>query len=131
MTPPKRKTKRYGAEGSGAWPRLVRYVVQRDAGLCWVCGHFSAKSADHVIPVTEAPEKAMDVSNLKACHSFPGGCPECTIASVARGGKAIYCNELKSMGSVERARRIIEERTGLTLFATRELPSEPEGRDIW
>lgn len=126
--PPKKRPRRNGAEGSGAWPRMVRWVVQRDAGKCWICGHFGAKSADHVIPVTEAPHLAMDSGNLKAAHAYPGGCTECTAASVARGGKAVYCNEVKQMGSVGRARRLIEERTGLRLL-TEVKPPEAEGRE--
>lgn len=109
------------------WRRMVKEVVRRDAGKCWICGHFGAKSADHVIPVTEAPELAMDLSNLKAAHSYPGGCTECSRAS--KDGRQIYCNEIKSAMSVERARRVIEERTGLPLTpATRDDAPEAEGR---
>lgn len=133
--PPARKPrpKRYGAEGGGRWARMVAHVVQRDAGLCHICGHFGGKSADHLIPVTERPDLALEVSNLKAAHAYPNGCPECSAASVARGGKPVYCNELRGMGSVARARRIIEERTGAPLAQPdpRSSPPTREGRDIW
>lgn len=58
----------------------------------------------------------MAASNLQAVHGWPNFCPVCSAASQARGGKRIYCNELKSNGTTERARRIISERTGLALY---------------
>lgn len=116
--PPRAKAaerNRNGAEGS-VWRRVVDFVVDRDLGLCHVCRHPGAKSADHdPFPVTERPDLAMSASNLKAVHGWPNACPVCSAASQARGGKRIYCNELKSSGTTERARRIISERTGLVL----------------
>jgi hypothetical protein len=111
---------RNGAEGA-LWRRITAYVVNRDRGTCWICGHPGAQSADHVIPVTERPDLAVTASNLKAAHGWPGGCPDCTRASAAKGGqKPVYCNEIRGMGSVERARRIITEKTGLALGVTPE-----------
>ena len=131
MANPKKRPKRFGAEGSGVWPRMVKEVVRRDSGKCHLCQHFGAKSADHVIPVTEAPEKAMDMGNLRAAHSYPGGCDECSKAAARTGGSRVYCNEIRGMGSIERARRLIEERTGLKLGITQTQAPESEGRDIW
>jgi hypothetical protein len=118
MTRPKRG---HGADGR-AWRRLVQQVVQRDLGKCWICGHWGAHSADHVIPDTEGGPSNM--ANLKAAHGYPRPCLVCSKAA----GHPIYCNEIRGMGTVERARRIIEERTGLSLEEAG--PSRPEGREL-
>jgi hypothetical protein len=117
MTPPRRRRparSRHGAEGA-VWRRISKAVVSRDYGICWICGHAGANEADHVIPVTERPDLSLDASNLKAAHGWPFPCPVCTPAALARGGKPVYCNELKGGMSVERARRLIQDRTGLGL----------------
>jgi hypothetical protein len=90
----------------------VAHVVGRDFGVCHVCGHTEAKSADHILPVAERPDLELTASNLKAVHGWPHPCPVCSAAAVARGGKPVYCNEIRSSMSTERARRIISERTG-------------------
>lgn len=100
---------RGGAEGA-RWRRLVVYVVQRDRGICHICGHPMATEADHLEPYTENPERALDPSNLKAAHGMKP-CPMCSEAA----GKPIRCNQIRGAMSVARARRIIEERTGLIL----------------
>jgi hypothetical protein len=101
---------------------MVAQIVVRDHGRCWVCGHYGSHSADHVIPDAEGGKSTWD--NLRAVHAYPKGCGPCTAAA----GRPIYCNEIKNMGSVERARRIIEERTGLRLLG--EAPYRAEGRDL-
>ncbi len=118
---------RHGAEGA-VWRRIVKFVVSRDAGICAICGHAGANSADHKVSVTERPDLALTASNLQAAHGYPGGCPACSAASVARGGKPVYCNEIKQALSIERARRIIETRTGLVLSKAE---GEPRGERDW
>lgn len=120
---PTRRPKRSKDAAGAIWRRTVKYVVQRDAGICWICHHAAAKSADHIIPDTEGGSSRPD--NLKAVHSVGSPCPECSRAA----GKPIYCNEIRSFGSVERARRRISDRTGLTLDGPRAAESEPEGRE--
>lgn len=128
MPPRSRPTRsRHGAEGS-VWRRIVRHVVARDRGICAICLHPGAGSADHKVPVAERPDLALAAANLQAAHAYPGGCPTCSAAAVARGGKPVYCNEIKSALSLERARRIIEARTGLTLSATE---GQPGGERSW
>ena len=105
-------------------------MTGRDFGICHICGHGGATSADHVIPVTERPDLAMVLSNIKAAHAWPHPCPTCTPAAVARGGKPVYCNEVKQGWSLDRARRIIEERTGLTLGFGQDRP-ESQGEREW
>jgi hypothetical protein len=109
------------AEGR-SWRRRVGQVVVRDYGKCHICGHYGAKSADHIIPDTEGGSSNMD--NLKAVHGVGSPCPDCSIAA----GKPIYCNEIRQAMSIGRARRLIEQRTGLTLCREQD-PSGPEGRD--
>jgi hypothetical protein len=119
---------RYGAEGA-VWRRIVRAVVSRDRGICHVCRHPGAKAADHLVPVTERPDLALDAANLKAVHAVPAGCPVCSAAALARGGKPVYCNEVKGAMSLDRARRIIETRTGLSLGP--KTAEQPPGERDW
>lgn len=109
------------AEGP-RWRRLVPQIVNRDKGRCHICNHYGACSADHVVPETEDPNLAWEPTNLKAAHGYPKGCGICSKAA----GKPIYCNEIRGMGSIARARRLIEERTGLRLDDG--TPFQPEGR---
>lgn len=114
--------------GSALRDRITAHVVGRDLGVCWICGHTGAKVGDHVIPVTERPDLALDAANIRASHGYrrsgDGACQTCTAAA---GGKPIYCNELRGMGSVDRARRIIAERTGLVLGKQ----DQPRGERDW
>jgi len=115
MPPRRSRPDRHGAEGA-VYRRLVKFVISRDYGICHVCLHPGANSADHhPHPVTERPDLARDPSNMRAIHGYPVACPACSAAAVARGGKPVYCNEVKSAMSLERARRILETRTGLSL----------------
>jgi hypothetical protein len=116
------------AEGS-VWRRIVKSVVSRDKGICSICLHPGAQSADHVISVAERPDLDLNAANLKAAHGWPHPCPACSAAAVARGGKPVYCNEVKQALSLDRARRIIETRTGLTIG--READGEPRGERDW
>jgi hypothetical protein len=132
--PPKRTRPggRYGAEGS-VWRRVTAFVVSRDHGICHVCLHPGAAGADHdPYPVTERPDLALDAGNLKAVHTYlkrgGGQCPVCSPAAVARGGRPVYCNEVKQGMSVERARRIISERTGLAIGS---IPAGEPGEREW
>jgi hypothetical protein len=119
---------RHGAEGA-VWHRIVTFVTGRDHGICHICGHAGAKIADHVIPVTERPDLALDAANLKAAHGYArGGSGECETCSAA-AGKPVYCNEIRGAMSVERARRVIETRTGLALGP--QAGSQPQGERDW
>lgn len=48
--------------------RLHAYVIARDNGICWLCGHPGADTADHVIPVEQRPDLRHDATNLRAAH---------------------------------------------------------------
>jgi hypothetical protein len=116
---PRPTRNRHGAEGA-VWRRISAYVARRDYGRCHICTHLGATQADHLEPVTERPDLALDSSNMKAAHGYPNPCPTCTDAALVKGGKPVYCNELRGSGTVERARRIIEARTGLKLGTAEE-----------
>jgi len=51
---------------ASAWRRIVRAVVVRDAGICWLCGKQGATSADHVRRWADGGTDEM--SNLRAVH---------------------------------------------------------------
>lgn len=125
MTRP--RPNRARAEGA-VWRRIAKSVVSRDFGVCYICGHTGATSADHVIPLTERPDLDLDAANLKAAHGFPHPCPVCSPAAIARGGKPVYCNEVKQGWSLDRARRVIETRTGLALARDQD---KPRGERDW
>lgn len=46
--------------------RRRRYVLSRDNGICWICGHPGATVADHVVPLAEGGADTID--NLRAAH---------------------------------------------------------------
>lgn len=50
------------------WMRLVTWIIRRDRGICWLCGHDGADTADHVIPYDQRPDLAWSPANLKAAH---------------------------------------------------------------
>jgi hypothetical protein len=107
-------------------------VIRRDRGVCHICGHTGAKVPDHLVPVAERPDLALDAANIRAAHGYlkngGGECTVCSAAAVSRGGKVIFCNEIRGALSVDRARRLIEKRTGLSLGGTAE---EPLGERDW
>lgn len=102
------------------WLALKKEVLRRYGDNCHLCGHGGANSADHLEPVTEAPERELDLSNLRPAHGYPKGCPVCSQAA----GKPIYCNERRGAYSVERFRRRLQEDTGLSF-------TDPDEYDDW
>jgi hypothetical protein len=103
-----------GGSGNGSGPRVsghrwvafARSVIDHYGGLCHICGHGGGRQPDHLEPVTERPELAFDLSNCRPAHGAPGNpCLQCSAAA----GRKIHCNQLRGMGSVARARRIIAE----------------------
>ena len=117
--------------GGRRWQRLVQQVVQRDLGRCHLCGHYGAKSADHLITVEEDSALFWKLSNVKAAHGYPNGCTECTYAAKQLGldPRPCYCNEIRNADSIERGRKRIEERTGLKLPEGGISSPSVEGRD--
>jgi hypothetical protein len=93
--------------GGWKWDRFAKAVVDRYAGYCHICGHGGARTADHLDPDTEHPDQPWKLERFRAAHGAPGNpCPVCSRLA----GQNIYCNNVRGMGSVERARRIIAEK---------------------
>lgn len=88
------------------WNRLRDACIEYHHGICHLCDHPMARQADHVIPFTERPDLAMSSSNLRPAHGSAGSqknpCPTPTCG--------LNCNNIRGMGSIERARRIIASR---------------------
>lgn len=99
--------------GSHAWDLLRMRVFGAYGHVCWVCLHSGANQVDHVEPVTERPELSFALSNLRPAHGSKNPCLTCSAAA----GRKVCCNQLKAGMSVQRARRLIEERTGLKIGA--------------
>lgn len=75
---------------SRAFRKRAQFVIARDGGMCWLCGHAGAITADHVIPYKHWPKDAngqplpgLDMpENMKAAHGTRGTalanpCPTC------------------------------------------------------
>jgi hypothetical protein len=77
---------------------------------------FSARTVDHIQSITERPDLIYALSNCRPAHGSTGhppgnACPVCSKAAK----QPVNCNGIKGWGSVERARRIIAQRTGLPM----------------
>lgn len=70
--------------------KRARFVMLRDDGVCHVCGQAGADEVDHVVPIAEGGEDA--VENLAPIHSRP-------------------CHERKTQAEAARARRAVSRPT--------------------
>jgi len=98
------------------WSRLV---LRTYGDVCHICGHGGARQADHLVDPGTDPEIRYKVSNGRPAHGSARGrgnnpCPVCSQLA----GAPVYCNQIRAHGTVERARRIIRERTGHGLAET-------------
>lgn len=71
------------------WRRTVAYVVDRDRGICHICGGPGADSADHIVPRSQGGTD--DASNLLAVHH----------------NVEPRCNRVRGDGPVELARALL------------------------
>lgn len=117
------------------WRQVVRFVVSRDGGVCGICGHGGARHVDHIQPVVDNPLLEWDTSNMTPAHGWSrvndNPCVVCTEAArkLNPGAKPVRCNNIKMGYSLERARSIIESRTGLKLGNV--APEDPGDADWW
>ena len=89
------------------WHIFTQLVRATYGDICVVCGHGGAHQVDHLESVTEKPGLAWDLANCRPIHGSPRNpCPLCTELA----GTKIYCNQIKTMGSIQRAQRIIQEK---------------------
>lgn len=64
-------------KGGRPWRRLVAYVLDRDQGICHLCGHPGADTGDHVHRIEDGGLE-LDPDNVKAAHGKARpeyGCP--------------------------------------------------------
>lgn len=108
------------------WNTFKQLVFRTYGDTCHICRHGGSKQVDHLEPVTENPERAWELRNCRPAHGSPRNpCPVCSAAA----GRKIHCNQLRGMGSVERARRIIAERIAdRNPPRKREIPDPAAGR---
>jgi 5-methylcytosine-specific restriction endonuclease McrA len=52
----------------GSWPKLSKFVIARDRGICHICGLPGADTADHLDPVAERGPGLPPPDRLKAAH---------------------------------------------------------------
>ena len=128
---PKRTSRRDEVQSRLWRERIVPGVIRRDAGICHICGHAGADTADHLFPRTEMTDEQkrtmmFDPANLKAVHHKQ--CEVCSARALVRGHGPIRCNPLRGAYSIDRVRRIINERTGQSLGESLH-PGGPEGRE--
>lgn len=48
--------------------RLAAWIINRDHGICWRCGHPGADTCGHILPYKTHPHLALDPDNLRAEH---------------------------------------------------------------
>jgi hypothetical protein len=112
------------------WEAYARSVIAYYAGICHICNHAGARQVDHLVPVTEDPAKSWDPRNCRPAHGVsrrPNPCPVCSIAA----GQPIYCNQIRGMGSVERAQRIIAERIAASTASKPLRSTPPDAGRAW
>ncbi len=123
--------------------RIKPGILRMHMYTCWICGHpgnAGNLAIDHVVPLAECRAAGIDpfdTRNMRPAHHHGGGCPTCSAAA----GRAIRCNQIRGALSVERARQVIADRTGLTIagFAPSgsrphrapSAPSAPAGEREW
>jgi hypothetical protein len=83
---------------SAAWKRKRLRVIERDGGICHICGQPGADGADHLVPRIDGGTD--DEDNLAAVHHFKGP----------------RCNLRRGAGTVEAARAKIRGATPSTAY---------------
>lgn len=104
----------YGHPTGSRWTRFSQLVFATYGDTCWICQHGGAKQVDHVESVTEHPELMWTLSNARPAHGAARKGNPCRVCSAA-AGTGIHCNQLRGGYSVERARQIIADKTGLVI----------------
>jgi hypothetical protein len=90
-----------GRNSSRTFRKSAQFVIARDAGMCGICGHGGAVTADHIISVKDWPPGVPGVDypdNLQAAHGTrrPHGVDNpCFVCDPRRGR---LCNQSKGAG---------------------------------
>ena len=87
---------------SQRWRSFKPLVFATYGDVCHICGHGGARQVDHLESVTEHPELIFALSNVRPAHGAPGN--RCLVCQQ-------NCNQLRGGYSVERARKLIQERS--------------------
>jgi len=58
------------------WRTVIRPSVLGASDVCWWCGHTGARAVDHLIPLSQAPDLAEELTNLAPIHGRER-CPTC------------------------------------------------------
>lgn len=111
-----------GPQGRAGVPRDHRdqvwsaSVLREFGDLCHLCGHGGARQSDHLVDPETRPDLRYAVSNGRPAHGAARGrgANPCAVCSRA-AGRPVYCNQVRGMGSVQRARNKIRALTGLAM----------------
>ena len=57
----------YDGRSSHRWKQLRRQILA-SSDVCWLCGKPGADTVDHVLPLSQFPELAHDIGNLRPAH---------------------------------------------------------------
>ena len=60
-------TSKYDGRSSSQWKRLRRQILA-SSDVCWLCGKPGADTVDHLLPLSQFPELAHDIGNLRPAH---------------------------------------------------------------
>jgi 5-methylcytosine-specific restriction endonuclease McrA len=58
---------KHDGRSSQAWKRMRRQILEAN-DVCWLCGKPGANTIDHVLPLSQFPELAHDLGNLRPAH---------------------------------------------------------------
>ena len=58
---------KYDGRSSQTWKRMRRQILEA-SDVCWLCGKPGADTVDHVLPLSQFPELAHDLGNLRPAH---------------------------------------------------------------
>lgn len=95
-----------GRNSSRAFRKTAAQVVMRDGGLCGICNHYGAITADHIIPYRDWPKDHLgrplkgldDPDNMRAAHGTRGNAAHNPCYQCNPQGR--YCNQSRGAGRV-------------------------------
>jgi hypothetical protein len=59
------------------WQAFRQVVFSVYGDTCHLCGHPGARQADHLIPVSQRPDLAWELANIRPAHGTKNRCPRC------------------------------------------------------
>jgi len=52
-------------------------MLAAQGDVCWLCGHPGGFEADHIVPISLAPDQPIDPDLLRPSHGSNYPCPTC------------------------------------------------------